>query len=146
MKKHLLVGLVVIAVISLSGCAASSTVPAETPTPAAKVEASPTSDTSTAKYKDGQYDVVGDYVSPGGPEQIEVKVTLKDNVISDAEVTAKAERPMSKQFQQTFIENYKAQVIGKNINEVNLSKVSGSSLTPQGFNDAITKIKTEAKV
>ena len=128
MKKSLLVGLVVIAVISLTGCSANTK-----------------TTSNAASYKDGQYDVVGDYVSPGGAEQIEVKVTLKGDVITDAEVVSKAERPMSKQFQQTFIDNYKPLVIGKKISEVNLDKVSGSSLTPKGFNDAITKIKAEAK-
>lgn len=143
MKKSILFGLVVIAVITLTGCSANSGKPS-----AAATSASPTSQTatdSTIAYKDGQYDVVGDYVSPGGAEQIEVKVTLKNNVISDAEVVSKAERPMSVKFQQTFIENYKPLVIGKNINEVSLTKVSGSSLTPKGFNDALTKIKAQAQ-
>ncbi len=136
MKKYILLGLVVIAVISLTGCSANTKTSSTS---------SPATQAAAASYKDGQYDVVGDYVSPGGPEQIEVKVTLKGNVISDAEVISKADRPMSQKFQQTFIENYKPLVIGKNINEVTLDKVSGSSLTPKGFNDAITKIKTEAK-
>jgi hypothetical protein len=41
--------------------------------------------------------------------------------------------------------DYKQYVVGKKIDEVQLTKVSGSSLTPQGFNDALAKIKAEAK-
>lgn len=53
--------------------------------------------------------------------------------------------PNSKRFQGEFADGYKAQVIGKPIAEVFLTKVSGSSLTPKGFNDAVEKIKSEAK-
>jgi uncharacterized protein with FMN-binding domain len=96
-------------------------------------------------YKDGTYEVTGDYRSPGGAETIGVKVTLKDNVITDASVTPQATIPKSVHFQQVFTENFKALVIGKNIDDVRLDKVSGSSLTPKGFNDALAKIKAEAQ-
>lgn len=96
-------------------------------------------------YKDGTYKAIGNYVSPGGAESIDVSITLKGNVITEAEVVSKAERSTSKQMQKQFISGYKAQVIGKNINEVNLTKVSGSSLTPRGFNEALDEIKAQAK-
>ncbi len=137
MKKYILVGLVVIAAISLAGCSPKSSSSATTPTTASQV---------ASMYKDGNYDATGSYVSPGGEEEIEVKVTLKDDVITDATAISKATRPESKNYQGQFVDGFKAQVIGKNINEVNLTKVSGSSLTPKGFNDAISKIKAEAKV
>jgi uncharacterized protein with FMN-binding domain len=96
-------------------------------------------------YKDGIYTQVGDYTSPGGAEQIDVKLTLKNGLVTEAEVTPKAERPKSKLMQGIFVENYKSLVVGKNIKDLNLGKVSGSSLTPKGFNDAVEKIKAEAK-
>jgi hypothetical protein len=37
-----------------------------------------------------------------------------------------------------------ALVVGRNIDEVNLSKVAGSSGTPEGFNAAIQRIKAQA--
>jgi hypothetical protein len=99
-----------------------------------------------AKYKDGTYETVGNYMSPGGEESIEVKLTLVDNIVTDAQVVSKAERPNSVKFQGIFIENYKDKVIGKNINRIKLKKIAGSSLTPQGFNDALNKIKSQAGV
>ena len=36
-------------------------------------------------------------------------------------------------------------VVGKNIDEVAITKVAGSSLTPKGFTDALEKIKADAK-
>lgn len=97
-------------------------------------------------YKDGAYDVTGSYRSPGGDESIEVKLTLKSNIITEVEVISNASNPRSQQFQERFMSGYKGMVIGKNINEVKLDKVSGSSLTSTGFNDALDKIKAQAKV
>jgi len=98
----------------------------------------------TAGYKDGTYEAQGDYVSPGGPEQVGVKLTLKDGVVTDSTFTKMAERPMSVTFQEQFAAGYKEFVVGKKIDDINISKVSGSSLTPKGFNDALAKIKAEA--
>jgi len=100
---------------------------------------------ATSPYKDGQYSVIGNYVSPGGPREVGVVITLKDGVITDSVFTGKAQDAESQRFQGEFADNYKPLVVGKNIDEVSLTKVSGSSLTPKGFNDALDKVKAEAK-
>ncbi len=99
----------------------------------------------SAMYQDGVYEMVGEYVSPGGPETVGVTITLANGVITDANVEVLATRPASVDKQTDFAANYKPMVIGKNIDEVVLTKVSGSSLTPKGFNDALEKIKQQAK-
>lgn len=96
-------------------------------------------------YKDGTYEAVGNYVSPGGEESIDVTVTLKGGVVSDAKVVSNAFRPTSKQMQASFIGGFKEQVVGKSIDEIHLTKVAASSLAPKGFNDAVEKIKNQAK-
>lgn len=96
-------------------------------------------------YKNGQYDATGNYVSPGGAEEVKVSLTLEDGIIKDITVTPQAFRPNSIKFQGLFAANYKPLVIGKNIDDVQLDKVGGSSLTPKGFNDAISQIKELAK-
>lgn len=98
------------------------------------------------KYKNGTYTKMGDYVSPGGPEQIEVTVTVIDGVITDATVVAKATLAGSVKMQNAFIGGFKEFVIGKNIEEIKLDKVAGSSLTPKGFNEAIQEVMQEAKI
>jgi hypothetical protein len=100
---------------------------------------------SESVYRNGIYSVVGEYISPGGRESIGVTLTLSNDVVTDSALTLNAERPISVAMQEDFNNNYKIFVIGKNIDEVELSKVSGSSLTPVGFNDAIEKIKSEAR-
>jgi len=92
-------------------------------------------------YQNGTYEVAGEYISPGGPEQITVKLTLQEGLITAAEVEPQAKRPNSVKFQGIFADNYQELVIGKNIDELKLDKVAGSSLTPKGFNDALEKIK-----
>ena len=102
--------------------------------------------TKSSVYKDGSYSVTGNYISPGGPEEINVTVTLKNDVITDATVISQATRLNSVKFQGMFVSGFKTFVVGKKIDDVQLSKVSGSSLTPSGFNDALAKIKSQAVI
>ncbi len=118
------------------------------PTPTRVGETSNSPDTETEQvltYQDGKYDAVGEYISPGGREKLAVSVTLEDGKITDIEVTPQASLPISSQMQADFAANYKPMVQGRNIDEVHLTKVSGSSLTPGGFNDALEKIKAQAR-
>lgn len=103
-----------------------------------------TSDTNT-DIVNGSYTAVGTYVSPAGVEEIEVTLSIEDNIITNALVVSKATADASVKYQKEFIDNYKEQVIGKNMNQLMLVKVSGSSLTPKGFNDALQKIKDQVK-
>lgn len=96
-------------------------------------------------YKDGTYTAVGNYTSPGGAEQLGVTLTISGGVITSSEIEVKATRPISKTRQTDFKDNYKPQVEGKNIDEIVLTKVSGSSLSPKGFNDAVEQIKQQAQ-
>ncbi|MES2023523.1 MAG: hypothetical protein V4439_02465 [Patescibacteria group bacterium] len=100
---------------------------------------------TSSGYKDGTYSATGSYMSPGGYDQLGVSLTLKDGIITDVSVTNMAGDEKSKKIQDMFIANYKQYVVGRNISDLNLTKVSGSSLTPQGFNDAIEQIKTQAQ-
>ncbi|HEY4509283.1 MAG TPA: hypothetical protein VJC13_03365 [Candidatus Paceibacterota bacterium] len=101
---------------------------------------------TTFVYKNATYSADGNYFSPGGSEQIAVSVTIKDDVVTAASVNANAPSgPTAAKYQSIFVDNFKQYVVGKKIDEINLTKVSGSSLTPKGFNDALAKIKVEAK-
>lgn len=100
---------------------------------------------SNATYQDGTYTATGSYVSPGGSEDITVSVTLDGNIVTETSARSGAHSPEGREFQAQFIGGYKERVIGKDINEISLSQVSGSSLTSQGFNDALDKIKDQAQ-
>ncbi len=97
-------------------------------------------------FKDGAYSATGSYMSPGGKDEIDVNLTLKDNVITDINAIAKPGDDISKKYMKMFRDNYKTLVVGKNISELKLDKVSGSSLTSIGFNDAISQIRVQSKI
>lgn len=96
-------------------------------------------------YKNGTYTAIGSYRSPAGTEQISVTVTLVNNIITKTSAVSMANDRTSERYEQKFIGGYAALIVGKNIDTVQLSYVSGSSLTSGGFNDALAKIKVSAR-
>lgn len=97
------------------------------------------------RYRNGKYSAKGAYQSPAQMEEVEVTLTITDGVITSGEFISKATHPTSKKLQGMFAEGFEEAVVGKNIDEVNLTVVNGSSLTPKGFMDALSKIKTQAQ-
>lgn len=144
--------------LSAAGCAAESAdeAPAadaaNTPSPAASAPAAdspassaPAGTAETGAYADGEYTGTGTYIPPSGEEEeVDVQLTLEDSVVTELEVTTSGNHPTSKQYQREFTSNIKDQVVGKNIDELDVSKVLGSSLTSQGFNRALEAIRSEA--
>ncbi|HET8884228.1 MAG TPA: FMN-binding protein [Candidatus Saccharimonadales bacterium] len=116
----------------------NSSQPAQTSSPKQDTQ------TTTAEYQDGTYTATGEYFSPGGRESITVSVTLDNGEITESTVTPHAESGEAKDFQERFASGYKEFVTGKNIDEVSVSRVAGSSLTSGGFNDALEQIKDDA--
>lgn len=101
--------------------------------------------TTNNTYKNGTYAATGDYISPGGPETVGITLTLADGVITAASAEVQATLPASVNWQTKFSEGLSAAVVGKSLDEVKLDKVSGSSLTPVGFNEAVEEIKVQAQ-
>jgi uncharacterized protein with FMN-binding domain len=137
---------------ALSGCAtdaADTKAPADA-TPNATTESKATTDSGSgaaagsSSYKDGEYSAEGEYTSPGGQEKVGVSLTLKGGNISAVTVTPESENPNGKKYQGEFADGISSVVVGKSIDEIKVSKVAGSSLTSQGFNDAVEQIKADA--
>ena len=96
-------------------------------------------------YKNGTYSANGTYMSPGGQDVIAVTLTISNDVITDATVSSVSGDRTSLRYQSRFISGFKQYVVGQKVSSVNLSRVSGSSLTPEGFNAALAQIKAQAK-
>jgi uncharacterized protein with FMN-binding domain len=142
--------LIVIVLIGLAvGAVAIVNQSKETSTTQSTTDPAPVATNSTDKedvsYKDGTYTEKGRYISPGGGESIEVTVTIANDVITSASVTPNATSGEAKEYQDDFISGYKSQVVGKDIDEVSLSRVAGSSLTSNGFNAALELIRADAQ-
>ena len=131
---------------TVAGCAPSSadSTPG-TPGPAAPSAGSSALAGSGAGYKDGTYSADGNYVSPNGTETVGVQLTLAAGKVTDVQITQHPSNPNTRKFQGQFAGGIAAQVVGRNIEDLNVSKVAGSSLTSGGFNQAVEKIKSEAQ-
>jgi uncharacterized protein with FMN-binding domain len=97
-----------------------------------------------ASYADGTYTADGSYQAPSGTESITVELTLADDVVTDISVTPHASDPTAKGMQANFASGIADQVVGQDIDQLNVTRVAGSSLTSGGFTIAIAAIKEDA--
>lgn len=145
--------------VALAGCAtdSSATGEAETTAPSSAATSAPSTDSgaadstdsgaaddATGAYTDGTYEATGGYTSPNGQEEVDVSLTLEGDVITAVTVTPEATNPNSVNYQTQFADGIAAVVVGKNIDEIDVSRVAGSSLTSGGFNEAVEAIKADA--
>jgi uncharacterized protein with FMN-binding domain len=154
-NKAKLLGLVVIGLLALGGTGAvivlnkqENTQPTEgatAPEQSTAVEADSSESTtqSSNNYRDGEYSADGSYRTPGGNETITVTLSLKDNAVTAVSVDGNGTGE-SAEYQAMFKQGISKEVIGKKIDQINVSRVSGSSLTSTGFNNAIDTIEREA--
>ncbi len=128
-------------------------VPAEendTPTPTTPVSGTPTTPTTpntpATTYADGSYTVNSGYTAPGNANHtMAVTLTLKNDVVTATSIVYDGDKvEQSSNYQSRFGNAYQAQIIGKKLDAVKLSRVGGASLTTGGFNDAIAKVKAAA--
>lgn len=117
-------------------------VPAPIETPSSTSTTTPV--TLNGRYKDGTYVVNGIYNSPGGLDNINYSITLKKDKVSNIVVTNGANDRTSKFYQNDFIASIPSVVVGKDLLNLKIGVVSGASLTSQSFNDALSKIRTQA--
>jgi hypothetical protein len=120
----------------VAGIAASAALAACSPTGPAGRSA------DVSDYTDGEYSADGQYGSL--PSSIGVTVALVDDVITDVTVAPHATDPTSLDLQNRFADAVRAVVVGRDIDEIHVDRLAGSSRTPDGFNAALERIKTEA--
>ncbi|WP_194763556.1 hypothetical protein [Microbacterium sp. UFMG61] len=131
----------------LAGC--SGTADAEDTSTGGSSSTDSSTDTSTgsassAEYADGTYTADGSYQTPETVEEISVTLTIADGLVSEVEVTGDPQARESEQYQGQFIDGIADEVVGKSLDEIDVSKVAGSSLTSGGFNKAVDAIKEQA--
>lgn len=143
-KSSAIVGIA--GLLVLAGC--SGTADAEdtsnTGTSTESSDTSSGSDAGAGDYADGTYTADGSYQTPETVEEISVTLTLADGVVTDVEVTGDPKAPETTRYQGEFIDGIADEVVGKPIDDLNVSRVAGSSLTSGGFNTAVESIKEQA--
>lgn len=84
------------------------------------------------------------YLTPARTEHtMIVSLTIVDGVVTDSSIIYDEGEGFSNPNQERFDGAYKAEVIGKPLSEISLSRVGGASLTSQAFNDAVAKIAAQ---
>lgn len=113
------------------------------PTPITQTTPTPTN--VVVNFKDGTYNADATYRTPVMSKyKINIALQVTGGVVTNSTVTYAdgAEKdPNAKHFEEA----YKAEVVGKKLNDINLSRVGGASLTTGAFNQALTVIKTQAQ-
>ena len=152
-RKSVFVGIAGLSLAgTVAGCAPAATqaAPAATSGTTSGASTSPSGTASTlassgSLYQDGTFSADGTYVSPNGTETVGVELTLAAGTVTAVNITQHPSNPNTRKFQGEFAGGIAAQVVGKSIDELNVTKVAGSSLTSGGFNQALDKIKAEAQ-
>lgn len=130
-------GAVGLGLLALAGCAA-------TPADGGSADGGASGGDTSATYADGTYTATGTYTAPSGKEEVGVELTLEGDTVTAVTVTPTATDRQAAGFQQQFADGIAAEVVGKDIDSLNVSRVAGSSLTSGGFNSAVDTIKAEA--
>jgi len=126
----------------LAGC--SSAADAETDKGTDSSSTSTDSSAGAATYTDGTYTADGSYQTPETVESVTVTLTIADGVVKEVEVTGDPQAPETEQYQSKFIGGIADEVVGVALDDLKVSRVSGSSLTSGGFNAAVESIKEQA--
>lgn len=121
--------------LALAGCAETGAAAGGADTPGSAADAA---------YTDGTYTAEGSYATPETVETISVTLTLADDVVTDVDVVGDPQRPESERYQGEFISGIEDEVVGRDIDEISVSRVAGSSLTSGGFMEALETVKAEA--
>ena len=121
--------------------------PPTTPPPSSAEDTEVTADESSvaseAEASTETYSAMASYFTPNRTEhEMEVVLELDGETIVDANVDYNGGTAQTPQH-ISFDEAYLTQVIGQDINNVQLSRVGGSSLTSAAFNEAVTDIKAQ---
>lgn len=146
-KGSALVGIA--GLLVLAGCATTPTDAGGTTDSTSGTDSTTGSESSSgadasSSYADGTYTAEGSYQTPESVERISVTLTLADGVVTDVEVTGDPQARETEQYQGAFIDGISEEVEGKALDDLNVSRVAGSSLTSGGFNAAVDDIKEQA--
>jgi uncharacterized protein with FMN-binding domain len=100
---------------------------------------------ASASFADGTYEATGGYQSPNGPETVTVSITIAGGEVAEVVVTPEATNSTSQRYQGLFAGGIAQEIVGVPINELQVTRVAGSSLTQGGFNQALEQIRAQAK-
>lgn len=114
----------------------------------AEVDSSETEDMPEAAMEEtatgatGTYEGEASYSTGRAVHELDVTLTIENDVVVAADVTydgGDAPTPILQSFDQA----YQAEVIGQNIDTIELSRVGGASWTSDAFNEAVSEVRAQ---
>ena len=118
--------------LGLTACSSGQSAPTATPTHG---DAGP-------DYRDGEFTATGWCGSL--PSHHDVTLTIDGGTVTAVAITTPADDETSLGFQQRFAAALPEAVIGRDIDDLAIDRLAGSSGCSQGFMDALAKIKEQA--
>jgi hypothetical protein len=114
-------------------------------------ETNPSADTTTTDSLStaglsGTYTANASYLTPARTEHVvAITITMENGLVTDSvvEFDGKTAGSYSNDNQNRFDQAYKSQVVGKRLEDINLARVGGASLTSNAYNEAVAKISTQ---
>lgn len=99
-------------------------------------------------YEAGSYTGNASYDLPNGVNhEMAVNMSIEGDMITEVEVVYNGDDTTgSTDYQVRFNEEIDSVIVGQQVQDVDLSRVGGASLTTAGFNRAFEQIKAEAAV
>lgn len=97
----------------------------------------------TGVYRDGTYDIEGQY-GPVGEDTIDVHVTLQSGNISDVNIVGHPFTSISEEHQHNFAQEIGTVVVGKPLKGLHVDTVAGASWTTDAFNSALGVVRQQA--
>ena len=97
-----------------------------------------------SEFRDGEYSATGWY--GGLPSHHDVTLTIENDLIVDVEINTPAEDETSLGYQQRFVAALPDAVVGRDISDLTVDRLAGSSGCSEGFMDALAQIKEQAAV
>lgn len=138
---------------------ATSTLPTDTPTESTTSVTTTTTSSTTATeptltptattvYQSAEFSAESTYIAPSrAKHKVNVTLTIANDIVTNSSVTFGGDvDKTSAGYQAKFTAAYKAQVVGKSLNSIALARVGGASLATGAYNNALTQIKTNAKL
>lgn len=117
---------------------------ATTASPSTSSSTTPATTTTSGSYKDGTYTANTSYFTPDGQEDAKLTITIANNVVTASDFNEQALSGEGERYQNRFDSNYKSQVVGQKVSDIQLSRVAGASLTTDGFMQALQQIQQNA--
>jgi uncharacterized protein with FMN-binding domain len=131
-------------IVPLAGCGGDDTPSSQPSSTSISSSSRGGPNSGGTEYRDGTYTVRGVY--GGAPSYITVTITLDDNTITGVTVEPMPDNnETSRGYQERFAAAVPDEVTGKSISDLNIGKLAGASGCADGFNDALAKIREQAR-